>query len=55
MDPVCKMKVKERKAKFISEHKGITYYFCASGCKKTFDEEPEKYLGESGPEMNENH
>ncbi len=27
-----------------SEHKGQTYYFCSLGCKKSFDENPEKYL-----------
>ncbi|HSP54870.1 MAG TPA: YHS domain-containing protein, partial [Dehalococcoidia bacterium] len=27
-----------------SEYKGQTYYFCALSCKKSFDEDPEKYL-----------
>jgi hypothetical protein len=26
-------------------NKGETYYFCAPGCKKTFEENPEEYLG----------
>ena len=44
IDPVCKMNVEEKTAKFRSEYKGRTYYFCAPGCKKAFDSEPEKYL-----------
>jgi len=44
IDPICKMEVDEKNAKFTSEHKGKKYYFCAPGCKKTFDEKPEKYV-----------
>jgi YHS domain-containing protein len=45
MDPVCNMEVDENTAKFKSVYKGKNYYFCAPGCKATFDENPEKYLG----------
>jgi len=45
IDPVCKMDVDEMTAKFTTEHKGETYYFCASGCKKAFEENPEEYIG----------
>ncbi len=44
IDPVCKMKVEESTAAATSEYKGKKYYFCAAGCKKAFDKEPEKYL-----------
>ena len=44
IDPVCKMEVDEKTAKFKSVYKGKTYYFCAPGCKITFEENPEKYL-----------
>jgi Cu+-exporting ATPase len=44
IDPVCKMKVKAKRAQFKSEYKGETYYFCAQGCQKAFQEDPEKYL-----------
>ncbi len=44
IDPVCKMKVDERTAKFKSEYRGKTYYFCALGCKKEFENNPKKYL-----------
>lgn len=43
-DPVCKMTVDESKAVATSEYEGKTYYFCADGCKKAFDKEPEKYV-----------
>ncbi len=43
-DPVCGMKVDEKKAKFKSSHGGKTYYFCASGCKTAFDKNPSKYV-----------
>jgi Cu+-exporting ATPase len=45
-DPVCGMMVEEKKAAATSVHKGVTYYFCSPGCKKAFDKEPEKYLGQ---------
>jgi len=44
IDPVCKMEVDEKTAKFKSEYKGKTYYFCAPGCKKEFDDNHEKYI-----------
>jgi YHS domain-containing protein len=46
-DPVCGMNVNERTAKFKSEYKGKTYYFCAQSCKTTFDKNPSKYTSTS--------
>ncbi len=46
-DPVCGMDVEEAKAAATSTYKGVTYCFCATGCKKEFDANPEKYLGKS--------
>ncbi len=43
IDPICKMKVDEKKAKFKSEHQGKMYYFCSAQCKKEFDKNPKKY------------
>lgn len=43
-DPVCGMDVDEKKAAATSEYKGKTIYFCAVGCKKAFDKDPEKYI-----------
>lgn len=53
-DPVCGMDVDPETAAGKSEYKGTTYYFCAPGCKKSFDADPEKYLGKS-PEHGEHH
>jgi YHS domain-containing protein len=44
IDPVCKMTVDEKTAHFKTEYAGKTYYFCAPGCKKAFEEHPEEYL-----------
>ena len=44
IDPICKMEVDEETAKWVSEYKGKKYYFCAPGCKKQFEENPEKYI-----------
>ncbi len=56
IDPVCKMEVDEATAVYISEHRGKTYYFCAPGCKGSFDKEPEKYLAQSdSPPMHHHH
>jgi len=43
-DPVCGMEVDEKKAADKSEYKGKTYYFCAHGCKESFEKEPQKYI-----------
>ncbi|MFW6102164.1 MAG: YHS domain-containing protein [Chloroflexota bacterium] len=43
-DPVCGMQVDKKKEGGTSEYKGKTYYFCALGCKKAFDENPDRYL-----------
>ena len=42
-DVVCKMEIDEKTAKWKSEYKGKTYYFCTPMCKQTFDRNPEKY------------
>ncbi len=46
-DLVCGMDIDEKTAAATSEYKGTTYYFCAPGCKKAFDAEPEKYIASS--------
>jgi YHS domain-containing protein len=45
IDPVCKMTVDEKTVKLKTEYNGKTYYFCAPGCKKAFEKNPEEYLG----------
>ena len=44
-DPVCDMDVTPETAAGTSEYNGTTYYFCSPGCKRSFDKDPEKYLG----------
>ena len=36
-DPVCKMEVDEKEAKFSTTYKNKTYYFCSGPCKERFD------------------
>ena len=42
--PVCGMDVTPETSAGTSEYNGQTYYFCAPGCKRSFDKDPEKYL-----------
>ena len=44
-DPVCRMEVDEKKAKYKTTYMGKTYYFCALGCKEAFEKNPMKYIG----------
>jgi len=47
-DPVCNMTVDESTATITSAYQGRTYYFCAPGCKREFEEHPEQYVGGTG-------
>jgi len=53
IDPVCLMEVEEATAKWTSEYQGKTYYFCAPGCKSSFEEDPEQYLAEGKPDSDQ--
>ena len=44
IDPVCKMTVDTETAVAKSDYQGTTYYFCAPGCKRSFDRDPDTYL-----------
>jgi P-type Cu+ transporter len=44
IDPVCGMTVDEQKAPATAVHHGTTYYFCAPGCKRRFEADPDKIL-----------
>jgi Cu+-exporting ATPase len=52
-DPVCRMTIRPEDAVGKSEYKGKTFYFCAAGCKEKFDKDPEAYLGEKPPPVEE--
>lgn len=43
-DVVCGMQIEPTEAFGKSEHKGETFYFCAPGCKRKFDADPEPYV-----------
>ncbi len=44
VDPVCGMEVDKSEAAVTSEYMGKTFYFCAPGCKKLFEESPMNYM-----------
>ncbi len=44
IDPVCKMEVYPNTTEWKTDYKDKTYYFCAPGCKRSFEKDPEKYL-----------
>jgi YHS domain-containing protein len=56
-DVVCGMMIESETAKYKSEYQGQTYYFCAPGCKSSFDKQPEKYLqqGNTSQEAHNHH
>jgi xanthine dehydrogenase accessory factor len=49
IDPVCGMTVAVEGARELAVHEGVTYYFCAAGCRRRFEEEPARYLGVEAP------
>ena len=44
MDPVCGMTVTITPDTLTAEHAGQAYYFCGSGCKMAFTDDPHRYL-----------
>lgn len=45
IDPICDMTVDVATAAFTSEWNGKSYYFCAAGCQKAFERDPDAVLG----------
>jgi len=43
LDPVCFMLVEIATARYKSDYNGQTYYFCAPGCKRTFEKNPAQF------------
>lgn len=43
-DPVCGMVMVDRQKKLVSEYAGRKYYFCCSGCKNSFETDPDFFL-----------
>ena len=44
IDPVCGMAVDPEVTKLVSVYKDSKYWFCAEGCLKSFEADPEKYI-----------
>ena len=44
VDPVCGMTVDPGSTKLSFLYRGCKYYFCAEGCLKSFEADPDKYL-----------
>ena len=40
VDPVCGMTVPTTAASFPLAHDGVTYYFCSTSCRRTFEQDP---------------
>lgn len=47
VDPVCFMLVEIATARYKSEYAGETYYFCAPGCKRTFEKNPAQFISQA--------
>ncbi|HKO59734.1 MAG TPA: heavy metal translocating P-type ATPase, partial [Pyrinomonadaceae bacterium] len=51
IDPVCGMTVQPETAAGSFEYKGTTYYFCSKGCVQKFQQDPERFLQKSTPQL----
>ena len=49
IDTVCWVKVPSYRKNFRASHLMRTYYFCSESCRKTFESDPNKYVGLSAP------
>lgn len=45
-DPVCGVDVDPSNATGSSKYEGTTYYFCSPGCRRQFNKDPKRYLGQ---------
>jgi xanthine dehydrogenase accessory factor len=44
IDPVCGMTVETATAADRFEYEGVTYWFCATGCRRRFERDPAAYV-----------
>jgi len=49
IDPVCLMEVNPETSVHHVDYHDHTYHFCAEGCLKAFESNPEKYLSGKRP------
>jgi len=54
-DLVCGMQVDENAAAGKSDYQEKTYYFCSTGCKASFDKEPEKFINQQDENSGHHH
>ncbi len=47
IDPVCGMILNPKSASARTEHAGRVYYFCSQSCRKTFEANPNRYMGKT--------
>ena len=47
-DPVCGTQVEPNQAAAQAEYGGRAYYFCSEECRRTFEEDPEAFVGGEG-------
>ena len=44
-DPVCGMQIDTSEAAAQTIHGGQAYFFCSEDCRRTFEENPEEFVG----------
>lgn len=45
-DPVCGMRFRPEKAVSVVDYRGEVVHFCTNACRRRFDRDPERYLGD---------
>ena len=43
VDPVCGMKVEEKRTEFQTQFAGKKYFFCSEECRQAFQADPDEY------------
>jgi YHS domain-containing protein len=43
-DPVCGMKVDDKRSEFHTQFAGKKYFFCSENCRKEFEAAPDEYM-----------
>jgi Cu+-exporting ATPase len=49
IDPVCDMQLDDQQTAITSQYMNRTYYFCSLGCKRQFDNDPQRYAAQPAP------
>jgi YHS domain-containing protein len=50
VDPVCGMEIERARAAGMTDFGGVRYYFCSESCKKQFEDDPVRFVGEEETE-----